>query len=154
HQQPPRLEGAEAARDDEAAGVEARTRRSSNVETARGLARDRHDFLAKVETGVERLYLLHQAVDELLRPTDRQRRDVVDRLVGIQLRALAAGVRKRVDDFAFHAEETELEHGEEAHGTRANDDAFGADDGLRSGFAHVRDPFARWGRTGAARAGI
>jgi hypothetical protein len=140
HEQSPRLERAEAARDDEAAGVEARSCRGHDIESPRALARDRNHFLAEMEPGMERLDLLHQPVYQLLRAADRQRRDIVDRLVGIELRALAARVRERIDDFAFHAEQAELEHREEADRPRADDDAFGADGVLRRGFAHVRDP--------------
>ena len=140
HQEPPRLERAEAARDDEAAGVEARAGRGLDGEAAGRLPRDRGDFLAEVEPGVERLDLLEQAVDEFLRAAHRQRRDVVDRLVGIELGALAAGMRERVDDLALHAEQAEFEHGEEADRAGADDHAFGLDGGWRRGFVHGRVP--------------
>ena len=87
---------------------------------------------------MERLDLLEQAVDEFLRAAHRQRRDVVDRLVGIELGALAAGVRERVDDLALHAEQSELEHGEEADRAGADDHALGLDGGWRRGFVHDR----------------
>ena len=52
-----------------------------------------HHLLAEVELRLEGLDLLQQPVDQLLRAAHRQRRNVVDRLVRIELRALAAGVR-------------------------------------------------------------
>ncbi len=153
HQEPPRLERAEAARDDEAAGVEARAGRRLDGEATGRLSRDRGDFLAEVKPGVERLDLLEQAVDEFLRAAHRQRRDVVDRLVGIELGALPAGMRERVDDLALHAEQAELEHGEEADRAGADDHAFGLDGGwrprLRSRSGSGEGRAAR-----AARAGI
>jgi hypothetical protein len=88
---------------------------------------------------------LHQPVDQLLRAADRQGRDVVDRLVGIELGALPARVRERIHDLALHAEQAELEHREEPDRARADDDAFGADGGLPRGFAHVRDPACQVG---------
>src|SRR5262245_4224644 len=104
-----------------------------------------------MKPGMERLDLLQQPVDQLLGAADRQRRDVIDRLVGIELGALAARMRERVDDLALHAEQAELEHRKEADRPRADDDAFGADGGLSRGVAHVRDPACRWSRTVAAR---
>ena len=129
HQEPARLERAEAARDDEAAGVETRARRSLDGEAAGSISGDGSDFLAKVEPGMKRLDLFQQAVDEFLRAANRQRGDVVDRLVGIELRALAAGMRERVHDLALHAEQAELEHGEESDRAGADDHAFGLDGG-------------------------
>ncbi len=84
-----------------------------HVEAPRGLARDFDDLLAEMKAGVERLDLLHQAVDEFLGAADRQRRDVVDRLVRIELRALPARMRERIDDLALDAEQAELEDGEQ-----------------------------------------
>ena len=137
HQEAARLERAEASRDDDAAGVESRAGGRLDVEAARGLALDGRDLLAEVEPGVEGPDLLEQAVDQLLRTAHGQRRDVVDRLVGIELRALSAGVRERIDDLALHAEQAELENGEETHGTRADDHAFGLDGRGGHGFVHV-----------------
>ena len=46
----------------------------------------------------ERLDLLQQPVDQLLRAAHGQRRNVIDRLVRIELGALAADLRQRIDD--------------------------------------------------------
>ncbi len=58
-----------------------------------------------MKLGVERLDLLHQAVDQLLRATDRQRGDVVDGLVRVKLRALAARMGKRIHEMSFDSEQ-------------------------------------------------
>ena len=55
---------------------------------------DLGDFLAEMERGMERFHLLQQPVDQFLRAANRQRGDVVDRLVGIELGALAADLRR------------------------------------------------------------
>ena len=81
----------------------------------------------KWNTGRHRRDLLHQAVDEFLRAADGQRRDVVDRLVGIQLGTLAARVLERVDDVALDAEQAELEDLEQAGGAGADDQGVGFD---------------------------
>ena len=88
-------------------------------------------WLAEVNAGVERLDLFEQPVDEFLCATHRQRRDVVDRLVRVELRALAARVLERVHDVALHAQQAELEHREQAGRASADDDALGLDDVCR-----------------------
>ena len=98
---------------------------SANRPPACGCERD--DFLAEMQARMERLDLLEQAVDEFLRAADRQRRDVVDRLVRVELGALAAGMRQRIHDLAFHAEEPELENREQSDRTGADDHAFRLD---------------------------
>ncbi len=52
--------------------------------------RTRRHLFAEMKLGLEGMDLLHQSIHEFLRSTDRQRRNVVDRLVGIQLGALSA----------------------------------------------------------------
>ncbi len=56
------------------------------------------DFLPQMKNGVEGLRLLQQPIDQFLGTAHRQRRDVIDRLVGIQLGALTAGLRQRIND--------------------------------------------------------
>ena len=79
---------------------------------------------------LERLDLFQQAVDQLLAGAARHGRDVVDRLVGVELGALAADLVEIVDQLAFHAEQAGLEHGEQAAGACADDDHVGPDDVL------------------------
>ena len=52
-------------------------------------------------------------------------RDVVDRLLGIERRALAAGIVEHVDDVAAQPHHAAFEHGEQADGPRAYDDDVG-----------------------------
>ncbi len=61
----------------------------------------------------ERLDLLHQRVDQPLRRHLRQRRNVVDRLLRIELGALAADLVEDVDEMRLHVEQAELEHREQ-----------------------------------------
>ncbi len=97
-------------------------------------------LLAEMEHRLERLDLLHQIVDQLLARAARHGRDVVDRLVGIELGTLAADLVEVVHELAAQAEEAGLEHGEEAHRTGADDHHVGADDIL--GHDRYRCPLA------------
>ncbi len=81
-----------------------------------------------MECRIERLDLLQQVVDELLAAADRYPRDVVDRLVRIQLGALAANDPHRVDDVRLDAEEPELEHLEQPDRAGAHDQGVGLND--------------------------
>ena len=82
---------------------------------------------AKVELGIERLDLLQQPVDQLLGAADRQRRDVVYRLVRIELGALATRSCQGVEQMRLDAEQAELEHLEQTTGARTDDHDFGTD---------------------------
>jgi hypothetical protein len=84
-------------------------------------------FLAQVQFGAEWLDLLQQPIDQFLRAADRQGRDVVNRLVGIQLGALPARRRERVEHVRLDAEQAELEDLEQPRRTGADDDRFGRD---------------------------
>ncbi len=136
HAQLARLKRADTGRNDHRARVEARAAARLDVETAVLTLHDRGHFLAEVHAGAERLDLLLQPLDELACRADRHRRNVVNRLVGIQLRALAAGVRERIDDVSIDAEQPKLEHLEQPAGTGTDDhdlgfeDAGGGGDGL------------------------
>ncbi len=66
--------------------------------------------LAEVEGGVERLNLLHQLVGQLLARDDGQGGDVIDGLLRIQLRALAARAVENVDKMRLDVEQSQLEH--------------------------------------------
>ncbi len=92
-----------------------------------------HDghFLAQVEGRVERLDLLEQVVGQFLAGADRHGRDVVDRLVRIQLDALAADCRQRIDDVGLDLEQAEFEYLEQADRAGADDDGIGID-GVRA----------------------
>jgi len=80
-----------------------------------------------VVRGAEGLDLLEQVVGELLAGANRHGRDVVDRLVGVQLDALAARVGQRIDDVRLDLEQAELEDLEQAHRAGPDDHRIGLD---------------------------
>ena len=100
--------------------------------------RQRRHFLTEMQRRIERRDLLHEAVDELLRAADGQRRDVVDRLVGIELGALAAGRAQRIDQMAADAQQSELENLEQPARAGANDHDFGDDGRLRGNLGQTQ----------------
>ena len=55
------------------------------------------------------------------------RRNVVDRLLRIELGALAADLVEDVDEVRLHVEQAELEHREQADRARADDEHVGLD---------------------------
>ena len=142
HAEPARLERADATGDDHGARVEARAEDGLDVESAVLAPVQRGDFLAQVQRRIERHDLLQQPIDEFLGAADGQRRNVVDRLVGIQLGALAARRAERIDDMAAHAQQAELEHLEQPAGAGANDHDFGDDGRLRGNLGQSQ--FLRW----------
>ena len=73
------------------------------------------------------LDLLHEPIDQLLRVAYRQCRNVVDRLIRIELRTLPARMRQRIHHVRTDAEEPEFENLKKAAGTRADDDDVGRD---------------------------
>ncbi len=77
-------------------------------------ALERVDPLAEMELGAERLDLLHEPVGQLLAGHHDDARDVVDRLLGVELGALAARPVEDVHHMRLDVEQAELEHGEEA----------------------------------------
>src|SRR5262245_65014522 len=83
----------------------------------------------------ERFDLRHQRLAQALAGDVRQRGDVVDRLLRIELRALAADLVEDVDEMRLHVEQAELEHGEEPARPRTDDQHVGLDR-----FAHPECP--------------
>ncbi len=81
-------------------------------------------FLAQVKGGLERFGLLQQSIDQFLRPADRQSGNVVNRLIGIELGALAAGLAQGIDDVRADPQQSEFEDLEKTNGPGANDDRF------------------------------
>ena len=120
----PRLKGADARRDDHRPRRELRARARCHVELSARQGLELGDLLAQVELGMEGLHLLQQTVYQLLRTAHRQRRNVVDRLVRIQLGALTPDLGQRVDDDRADAEKSEFKDLEDAHGTGADDGRF------------------------------
>ncbi len=70
---------------------------------------------------LERLDLLHQRIGEPLARNHRQGRNVVDRLLGIELGALSADLVEDVDNVSLDVEQAEFEHCEKTAGAGAYD---------------------------------
>src|SRR5208283_3948674 len=118
----PRLKRPEARGNDDGARVEARTARGAEPEAPALVTRKFRHLMSQVQLRLERLDLLQQPVDQLLCAAHRQRRDVVDGLVGIELGTLSARMLQRVDHVRADAEESQLEHLEQPAGSGADDD--------------------------------
>ena len=123
----PWLERAETGGDHDRAGIEGGAGGGAHMKAPVRPAAEFRDFLAEVQLRLERLDLLQQPVDQFLRPAHRQRRNVVDGLVRIELGALPARVRQGIHDVGADAEEAELEDLEQSAGTGADDDDFCGD---------------------------
>ena len=63
---------------------------------------------------LERRDLFHQPVGQFLSGTNRQRRNVIDRLFRIQLGALAAGLVQNIDKVTAQVQKSQLEHRKQA----------------------------------------
>ena len=96
---------------------------SRHLPSSRLVQRRRH--LAEMEDRLERLDLLEQPVGQLLAGADRDARNVVDRLLRIELGALAARPVENVDQMGFQLGQAELKHGEQADRACANNDNVG-----------------------------
>ena len=86
---------------------------------------ERGGHLAEMKDRFERLDLFEQPVGQLLAGADRNAGNVIDRLLGIKLGALSAGPVENVDEMGLQLGQAKLEHGEQAHWTRANNDHVG-----------------------------
>ena len=73
-------------------------------------------------------------VGQLLAGHDRQARDVVDRLLRIELGALPAGLVQDVDDVRLDVDQAQLEHGEQPDRAAADDQRIGLDRGRAARF--------------------
>src|SRR6266498_3576728 len=71
--------------------------------------------------------LRQQRVAKPLSGDVRQARDVVDRLLRIKLRTLAADLVEYIDDVRLHVEKAELEHSEQPARSGTNDHLDGLD---------------------------
>ena len=125
--QSPRLERADAGRDDDGTGIEHGARARHDAEPAAIGGPELDGLFAQVQLGAEGLDLLQQPIDEFLRAADRQGRNVINRLVGIQLGALPARRGQRIEHVRLDAEQPEFEDLEQPRRTGADDDRFGRD---------------------------
>ena len=133
-----RLKRAAAGRHDHALALERLAGVGPHPE--RGLVRrsgglQRRHHLAEMVGRVEGFDLLDEIVDQALAGDDGKARNVVDRLFRIKLGALAAGARQDVHEMGADIEQAQLEHGEQAGRTGADDDNVGSDR-----FAHRISP--------------
>ena len=78
-----------------------------------------------MEGRIERLDLLHQGVGQPVPGDVGNAGNVVDRLLGIELGALAADLVEDVDEVRLDVEQAELEHGEKPHRPRADNENVG-----------------------------
>src|SRR5262249_8333924 len=95
------------------------------------------DHALEVERRAERLHLPHGRVAESLASNGRNAGKVVDGLLRIELRALAADLVEDIDDMRFHIEQPELEHREQPAWPRAHDEDISLDQ-LAHGFIASR----------------
>ena len=120
-----RQEGAHAGGDEDRPGEKGLAPGCAHEKAAIVPLLDLADQLLEVERGVKRRNLLEQPVGEFAPGADLDRRDVVDRLVRVQLDALAASPGKGIDDMGLDAQQAQLEHLEQADRARADDERIG-----------------------------
>ncbi len=104
-----RLERAYPSSNHHRAGIEGLARRRSHQEAAIVTAGKLGHFIAQVKRRMKRLDLFQQPVDQLLCTAHRQRGDVVDRLLGVELGALPARDSEGVQNVGADAQQSELE---------------------------------------------
>ena len=125
-------------------GSDAKQRRVRRPENLHPL-----DHLAEVKVRPERMDLLHQIVDEFLSVDHRKARNVVDRLLGIEFRALAARLRQDVDQVGPDVEQAQFEDGEQADRPGADDRDVGREKVGHVGFLMLLILVCRaWSRRG------
>jgi hypothetical protein len=122
HAQSPRLERSHTRRDHHGAGDQPGAGGGRHMKLTRVQSLQLRHLLSQVKRGVERFGLLEQTVDQFLGTANRQRRNVVNRFVGIQLGALTTRAGQRIDDVCADPQQTEFEYLKQAHGTGADDD--------------------------------
>ena len=108
--QTPRLKRAYAGRDHHGPGLKTRAQRGCHVKFAVRQRLQLGDLLAQMERRMERFCLFQQPIDQFLSAANRQRGDIVDRFVRIQLGALPADLGQRIDDVRLDSEQTEFEN--------------------------------------------
>jgi hypothetical protein len=118
----PGLKGAHTRGNDNGACVESSAGGCAHMEAAVLAFGHLSDLLPQMELRVERLDLLHQPVHQLLRAADRERGDVIDGLIRIQLRALTARCVQRIHDMRGDAEKAKLKHLKKPARAGADDD--------------------------------
>ena len=102
-----------------------------------------------MELRTERLDLLHELIDQALRGNLRDRRDVVDRLLRIELGALAADLVENIDQVGLHIQEAQFEDGEKSARTRTNNQHIGLDRVAHVASFRFDGARTAWARTGS-----
>ena len=125
HRRPLRLERSAAGGDHHHLAEKGGAGVGGEPESPVRLAAERLDHLGEMEGRMEGMNLLHQLLDQVLAGDDRIAGDVVDRLLRIELGALAARPVENVDQGAADIEQAELEDGEQADRPGADDDHVG-----------------------------
>src|SRR4029077_8892973 len=87
----------------------------------------RGHHLVEMEGGMKRLDLLHQSIGDAVASDVRNPRDVVDRLLRIELGALATDLVEDIDEVRLDIKQAKLEHREQADRARADDQNIGLD---------------------------
>ena len=100
------LESADAGRDENGFGNEFLANGCFQIETAILAAFDLDDFFSEMEGRAERLDLFHQVFRQFKACIGRNRRNVVNRFVGIQFNALAADSGQGIDDVRLDFEQS------------------------------------------------
>ncbi len=135
----PWLERADARRKHDRTCIECSPRRGAQQEASVFALRQLRDLLPEMELRVEGLDLRHQPVDQSLGAANGQGGNVVNRLLGIQLGALTAGMCEGIDQMRCDSQQTELENLEQTARTGPDDDDLRFDDGGGCGLAQGDD---------------
>ena len=110
----------------------------ANQKISIGLRCQLRHLLVQVPVRRKRRNLLQQALHQFVSGADRKTRDVVERFVAVQLGALAAGMRQRVDKMGAQTLQAQLKGLEQAHRASANDYDIGIN--CRRGVGDAHDP--------------
>ncbi|HVF15862.1 MAG TPA: hypothetical protein VNA21_03095, partial [Steroidobacteraceae bacterium] len=102
------------------------------------------DLLTHMELRVEGPGLLQESIDEFLSTAHWQRWNVVNRLLGIELTALATRMFERVDDVRRNAEQSQLENLKQPAGTCADDDYVGLNGAFDGAFRLIAQQSTLW----------
>jgi hypothetical protein len=130
-------ESAGAGGDDHRTRPDRRAGAGGEFEAAIGEAFQAVHLLPQMKHRPERSRLFGQPIDQTLAVDRRMARDVVDRLLRVERRALAADDVQRIDDVAAHAQHAAFEDREKADRTGADDRHIGFVD-----LAHTEKYFA------------
>ena len=96
--------------DDHGLAVEAGAQIGFHMEGTVLLLLNLRDDFAQVIDRLEGMILLQQVFSQLSRRVHRNSRNIVNRLLGVELHALAAHIPKRIHHVAFHLQKTEFEN--------------------------------------------